>query len=516
MTVNITTVVGKGAPLSATEFDANFTNLKTAVESAQTEVSSIVQDIDSKLGKEEQAADSSLLNGKSTGTALGDIVEQGRPLYVSSTAVNHAVPVSAVARSASAAGFFGFVAEYVMAANFVVTLEGAYYTGSVYVPFSAVLTVWTGTSGAPSFGICEITDAELPFSVYYDTATKKIIFGFTQSTAFRNFNMQVSYLAWTARMQFTAVSEIPSDFVPASIIKKTLTYKGDHGIGETTGQGLSTGFSKTTASNGAIIFRSSGDRTFFLYGLGGTGELRLDTYQGASILYGTRIMIDNQTAQTMSNKSFGTAMMPASNNSIDIGSAGVRFRDIFTVNAVNVLSNAQHKQDVRSMTAQELACAQELAQNISLFRWKDAVAEKGENARIHIGMIAQEVVTIFLKHGLDPYVYGMVCFDSWDAEIVEHPAEYEQIEILAVTEVRLISEAVLDKDGNEQEPAVYEIVELEPARIEQGELITAAWTETVKDAGEAYSLRTEELLYFIMAGQEARMKNIEERLALLE
>ncbi|MCD8568071.1 MAG: tail fiber domain-containing protein [Geovibrio sp.] len=233
-------------------------------------------------------------------------------------------------------------------------------------------------------------------------------------------------------------------------------------------------------------------------------------------MYGTRIMIDNQTAQTMSNKSFGTAMMPASNNAIDIGSASVRTRDIFTVNAVNVLSNAQHKQDVRSMTAQELACAQELAQNISLFRWKDAVAGKGENARIHIGMIAQEVVTIFLKHGLCANDYGLLCFDSWVAETVEHEAEYEQIEIPAVTEVRLISEAVLDKDGNEQEPAVYEIVELEPARIEQGEIIAEAWTETVKDAGEAYSLRTEELLYFIMAGQEARMKNIEERLTLLE
>ncbi|MCD8492994.1 MAG: tail fiber domain-containing protein [Geovibrio sp.] len=220
--------------------------------------------------------------------------------------------------------------------------------------------------------------------------------------------------------------------------------------------------------------------------------------------------------QTLNNKSFGTAMMPASNNAIDIGSASVRTRDIFTVNAVNVLSNAQHKQDVRSMTAQELACAQELAQNISLFRWKDAVAGKGENARIHIGMIAQEVVTIFLKHGLCANDYGLLCFDSWVAETVEHEAEYEQIEIPAVTEVRLISEAVLDKDGNEQEPAVYEIVELEPARIEQGEIIAEAWTETVKDAGEAYSLRTEELLYFIMAGQEARMKNIEERLTLLE
>jgi hypothetical protein len=77
---------------------------------------------------------------------------------------------------------------------------------------------------------------------------------------------------------------------------------GAFGVGVLSDMGQTTGLKEVSSTNGAIAFKSNGDRTFFLYGLGATGELRLDTYQGASLLYGTRIMIDNQTAQSMLNK----------------------------------------------------------------------------------------------------------------------------------------------------------------------------------------------------------------------
>ena len=57
MAVDIITVGGKGAPLNAAEFDANLTNLKTAVDENESALAG-------KLGKTEQAADSAKLGGK--------------------------------------------------------------------------------------------------------------------------------------------------------------------------------------------------------------------------------------------------------------------------------------------------------------------------------------------------------------------------------------------------------------------------------------------------------------------
>ncbi|MCV5420929.1 tail fiber domain-containing protein, partial [Escherichia coli] len=41
---------------------------------------------------------------------------------------------------------------------------------------------------------------------------------------------------------------------------------------------------------------------------------------------------------------------------------------------------------------------------------------KGENARIHFGVIAQEVIKAFNANGLDAFKYGIVCYDEWDSQ----------------------------------------------------------------------------------------------------
>ncbi|MCD8491329.1 MAG: hypothetical protein LRY51_05260 [Geovibrio sp.] len=224
MTVNITTVVGKGAPLSATEFDANFTNLKTAVESAQTEVSSIVQDIDSKLGKEEQAADSAKLQGKAIGTNPGDVLTQGATHIVNSTSENLACAVSSVARSGAASGFFGFKAQYSVASNTIFKLSGTRYSGSQYVPFEVKITFYTGSDGVGQIGICESSDLNLPVVFYYKHSTREIIIGVNQNSTYRNFNMSISYISWRARCFFENITEVPADFSLYTISYRQIVY----------------------------------------------------------------------------------------------------------------------------------------------------------------------------------------------------------------------------------------------------------------------------------------------------
>jgi hypothetical protein len=42
--------------------------------------------------------------------------------------------------------------------------------------------------------------------------------------------------------------------------------------------------------------------------------------------------------------------------------------------------------------------------------------ETTADARIHVGVIAQEVVSAFQSEGLDATKYGLLCYDEWDEQ----------------------------------------------------------------------------------------------------
>src|SRR3546814_13529619 len=39
---------------------------------------------------------------------------------------------------------------------------------------------------------------------------------------------------------------------------------------------------------------------------------------------------------------------------------------------------------------------------------------KGDDARLHAGVLAQEVHDAFIAEGLDGFRYGLLCYDTWD------------------------------------------------------------------------------------------------------
>ena len=49
-----------------------------------------------------------------------------------------------------------------------------------------------------------------------------------------------------------------------------------------------------------------------------------------------------------------------------------------------------------------------------MFKFNDAVDEKGDAARWHVGVKAQQVVSILESHDLNPFDYGFVCYDEWE------------------------------------------------------------------------------------------------------
>lgn len=114
-------------------------------------------------------------------------------------------------------------------------------------------------------------------------------------------------------------------------------------------------------------------------------------------------------------------------NSYDIGSGGFRVRNAYLANNPTVTSDERLK-DVRGgLTEKEIKVAKSIP--VKMFRYKDAVAEKGDAARMHVGVIAQEVISAFEAEGLDAFAYGVV---GSDPEI--KPVEKTRVVSKAVTE----------------------------------------------------------------------------------
>jgi hypothetical protein len=147
----------------------------------------------------------------------------------------------------------------------------------------------------------------------------------------------------------------------------------------------------------------------------GIGNLQsaTDTY-GKLVLgaYVTNATTTTQTREVLVD-TITASFRPGVDNSTKLGSASFRWSEVFAGNGTINTSDANEKQQIRSLSDQERSVAVELKAAIKAFKFNDAVATKGNGARIHVGVIAQEVEQIFINNGLNPVHYGVFCRDTW-------------------------------------------------------------------------------------------------------
>jgi len=105
--------------------------------------------------------------------------------------------------------------------------------------------------------------------------------------------------------------------------------------------------------------------------------------------------------------------VPGADNLYNLGAPGARWGTVYAATGAINTSDKRTKQDVLPLSDAEKRVAVSLRGLIKKYRFKDAVQAKGVNARIHVGVVAQEVVAAFQAEGLDPMRYGIVCFDQW-------------------------------------------------------------------------------------------------------
>ena len=101
---------------------------------------------------------------------------------------------------------------------------------------------------------------------------------------------------------------------------------------------------------------------------------------------------------------------------LDLGVYSHRWDDIFATNGTIQTSDRNEKQDIESLTEAEERVAVAAKGLLKKFRWKSSVAEKGDDARIHFGIIAQDLQAAFEAEGLDAGRYAMFTSDTWTDE----------------------------------------------------------------------------------------------------
>jgi hypothetical protein len=101
---------------------------------------------------------------------------------------------------------------------------------------------------------------------------------------------------------------------------------------------------------------------------------------------------------------------------IDLGSGSYRFNDIYARNSTILTSDRNEKQDIESLIEAEERVAVAAKGLLKKFRWKSAVEDKGDDARIHFGIIAQDLQDAFEDEGLDAGRYGMFTSTTWTDE----------------------------------------------------------------------------------------------------
>ena len=165
---------------------------------------------------------------------------------------------------------------------------------------------------------------------------------------------------------------------------------------------------------------------------------------------------------------FDTSCAPSSDNLYSTGSASNRWSTVYAGTGTINTSDAREKNKVRTLTATEVSAAKALAREVGAYKFLSAIASKGTGAREHIGMTVQRAIEVMSSFGLDPFNYGFICYDEWEQETVQ--------------------------SGDTDNPAV----------------------SVVREAGNRYSFRMDELIAFIASGVSAALEDHERRLQALE
>ena len=182
---------------------------------------------------------------------------------------------------------------------------------------------------------------------------------------------------------------------------------------------------------------------------------------------------------------FDGAVRPGSDDYASLGTSSAKWTAVYATNGSIQTSDENLKQNIQSLSTAEMKAAASISKLFITYKWKSKVAKEsagGDTARIHTGVIAQQIKAALEAEGLTAANYSFWCENiTWRD-----------------------SEGGIAGDGRKYGPGVYD----EPTGTTPS---TDGFTKTVE-----YAVRYDELLSFVAAYNEQRFTSIESRLTALE
>lgn len=251
------------------------------------------------------------------------------------------------------------------------------------------ITASTGLSASSSTGAVTLTNT-----------------GVTSLTAGTGISLSASTGSVTVSSTVT-----PSDYVT---VAGTQTISG----AKTFSSGATFTTNPVTCSGGFISseqnYTATGTSSFYQADGTGTQILYSTKNSATSSDWGVKFIIGNSGSGNSQTITAALNVRPDTDNTKSLGTGTYRWSVVYAATGSINTSDANLKTEIADLDAAEKRVAQQIKGLIKKFKFKDAVAEKGSNARIHVGVIAQEVAAAFAAEGLDAHKYGLFCEDSWE------------------------------------------------------------------------------------------------------
>ena len=172
----------------------------------------------------------------------------------------------------------------------------------------------------------------------------------------------------------------------------------------------------TKAGTVQYLNRTGSDGTILNFAKDGSTVGSIGSYSNSYLYIGSGGGVDTHVGFVNGHVRPADSSGAPLDNSLDLGHSVARWDDIYATNGTIQTSDRNEKQDIAELSDAEQRVAVAAKGLLRKFRWKDSVAEKGDDARIHFGIIAQDLQAAFEAEGLDAGDYAMFISTTWTDE----------------------------------------------------------------------------------------------------
>lgn len=154
------------------------------------------------------------------------------------------------------------------------------------------------------------------------------------------------------------------------------------------------------------------------------------------------------------------AIRHGADNAGSFGTTIYRASQVVAVNGT-INTSDENEKDLIARIRESMLDGYALIEHVQ-FKWKQAINEKGDEARYHTGVIAQQVRDAFLSVGVNPFEYGLLCYDKWgdtyddDGHLIAEAGERYAIRY---DELRAVGEAFYKREAAKAKAEVRRLSE---------------------------------------------------------